>query len=254
MPRTTPAAEFGLDDVRRARLSRARRSSSKPTSERQLGADAAVSVRPERSRCSICRARRRTRRRAAHPFGTDDRGRDVLVRLAYGFNISMTFAHARDCSSATRLGIAVGAALGYFGGKLDILGQRGIEIWSSLPFLYTIIIISSIVVPVYLPGRNAAAAAVVLAARRHPRGVRLDGHHLLRPRRVLSREGQGLRRRRHRHGRVRRRHHVQAHPAERADAGRLLRAVHHRRATSARSSRSTSSASACRRRRRAGAS
>ena len=44
--------------------------------------------------------------------------------------------------------------LGYFGGKLDILGQRGIEIWSSLPFLYTIIIISSVVVPVYLPGRN----------------------------------------------------------------------------------------------------
>ena len=46
-----------------------------------------------------------------------------------------------------------GAVLGYFGGKLDILGQRLIEIWSSLPFLYTIIIISSIVVPVYVPGR-----------------------------------------------------------------------------------------------------
>ena len=44
--------------------------------------------------------------------------------------------------------------LGYFGGKLDILGQRLIEIWSSLPFLYTIIIVSSIVVPIYIPGRN----------------------------------------------------------------------------------------------------
>ena len=51
------------------------------------------------------------------------------------------------------LGVTVGALLGYFGGKLDILGQRLIEIWSSLPFLYTIIIISSIVVPQYLPER-----------------------------------------------------------------------------------------------------
>ena len=90
---------------------------------------------------------------AAHPFGTDDRGRDVLVRLAYGFNVSMTFA-ILVMVFGYAAGIAVGAALGYFGGKLDILGQRGIEIWSSLPFLYTIIIISSVVVPVYLPGRN----------------------------------------------------------------------------------------------------
>ena len=51
------------------------------------------------------------------------------------------------------IGIAVGARSGYFGGKLDILGQRVIEIWSSLPFLYTIIIISSIIVPVYMPGQ-----------------------------------------------------------------------------------------------------
>ncbi len=88
---------------------------------------------------------------AAHIFGTDDRGRDVLVRLAYGFNISMTFALLVMVVGYVT-GIAVGAALGYFGGTLDILGQRGIEIWSSLPFLYTIIIISSIVVPVYVPG------------------------------------------------------------------------------------------------------
>jgi microcin C transport system permease protein len=88
-----------------------------------------------------------------HPFGTDDRGRDVLVRLAYGFNVSMTFA-ILVMIAGYAAGISVGAALGYFGGKLDILGQRGIEIWSSLPFLYTIIIISSVIVPVYLPGRN----------------------------------------------------------------------------------------------------
>ena len=91
---------------------------------------------------------------AAHPLGTDDRGRDVLVRLAYGFNISMTFA-LLVLVLGEGLGIAIGALLGYFGGKLDILGQRGIEIWSSLPFLYTIIIISSVIVPVYLPGQYA---------------------------------------------------------------------------------------------------
>jgi microcin C transport system permease protein len=87
-----------------------------------------------------------------HPFGTDDRGRDVLVRLAYGFNISMTFA-LLVMLIGDGFGIAVGAALGYISGKLDLFGQRFIEIWSSLPFLYTIIIVSSVVVPVYVPGR-----------------------------------------------------------------------------------------------------
>ena len=88
-----------------------------------------------------------------HIFGTDDRGRDIFARLAYGFNVSLTFALFVLVISYA-VGIAVGALLGYFGGKLDILGQRVIEIWSSLPFLYTIIIISSIVVPIYIPGRN----------------------------------------------------------------------------------------------------
>src|SRR5262249_6554943 len=88
-----------------------------------------------------------------HPFGTDDRGRDVLVRLAYGFNISMTFS-VLVTATGLLAGVVVGALLGYFGGRVDILGQRAIEIWSSLPFLYTIIIVSSIVVPVYLPGRG----------------------------------------------------------------------------------------------------
>ncbi|HUR32149.1 MAG TPA: ABC transporter permease subunit [Vicinamibacterales bacterium] len=105
----------------------------------------------------------------SHLMGTDDRGRDVLVRLAYGFNISMTFAIVVTIFGEG-VGIAIGAMLGYFGGKLDILGQRGIEIWSSLPFLYTIIIISSVVVPVYLPGHNQLAQpsfwllVVILAA------------------------------------------------------------------------------------------
>jgi microcin C transport system permease protein len=89
-----------------------------------------------------------------HLFGTDDRGRDVLVRLAYGFNVSLTFAIVVMLIGES-IGVAVGAMLGYFGGKLDILGQRLIEIWSSLPFLYTIIIISSIIVPTYAAGRTA---------------------------------------------------------------------------------------------------
>ena len=88
-----------------------------------------------------------------HLFGTDDRGRDVFVRLAYGFHISVTFAILVTLVSYA-LGIVVGATLGYLGGKVDLLGQRTIEIWSSLPFLYTVIIVSSIIVPVYLPGRN----------------------------------------------------------------------------------------------------
>ena len=87
-----------------------------------------------------------------HPLGTDDRGRDVLVRLAYGFNISLTFA-LLVMLIADSIGVVVGGLLGYVSGKLDLLGQRVIEIWSSLPFLYTIIIVSSIVVPVYVPDR-----------------------------------------------------------------------------------------------------
>jgi microcin C transport system permease protein len=88
-----------------------------------------------------------------HIFGTDDRGRDIFARLAYGFNVSLSFALLVLVVSLA-IGVSAGALCGYFGGKLDILGQRLIEIWSSLPFLYTIIIVSSIVVPIYLPGRN----------------------------------------------------------------------------------------------------
>jgi microcin C transport system permease protein len=91
-----------------------------------------------------------------HIFGTDDRARDVFARLAYGFNVSLTFA-LFVLSISYVIGVTLGAMLGYFGGKLDILGVRAIEIWSSLPFLYTIIIVSSIIVPIYIPGRNLVA-------------------------------------------------------------------------------------------------
>lgn len=88
-----------------------------------------------------------------HIFGTDDRGRDIFARLAYGFNVSLSFA-LLVLGISLGIGVSVGASLGYFAGKVDLAGQRLIEIWSSLPFLYTIIIVSSIVVPIYLPGRN----------------------------------------------------------------------------------------------------
>jgi microcin C transport system permease protein len=88
-----------------------------------------------------------------HIFGTDTTGRDVFARLAYGFNVSLSFA-VLVIAIAYTFGIIVGAMLGFFGSVVDITGQRLIEIWSALPFLYTIIIISSIIVPNYTPGRN----------------------------------------------------------------------------------------------------
>lgn len=81
-----------------------------------------------------------------HWLGTDDRARDVFARLVHGFRISITFA-VSVVLCAYLVGIAVGATLGFFGGRVDIYGQRLVEIWSGLPFLYTIIIISSLVKP-----------------------------------------------------------------------------------------------------------
>ncbi|MDF1797937.1 MAG: ABC transporter permease subunit [Planctomycetota bacterium] len=79
-------------------------------------------------------------------LGTDDRGRDVLARLAYGFRISITFALLVVAISYL-IGMSIGATLGFFGGRVDIFGQRLVEIWAAMPFLYTVIIISSIVQP-----------------------------------------------------------------------------------------------------------
>jgi microcin C transport system permease protein len=81
-----------------------------------------------------------------HPLGTDDRGRDVLARLAYGFRISMTFALLLALVSVV-VGIAVGAVQGYFGGWIDLFCQRAIEIWTALPLLYVVLMVSSIVTP-----------------------------------------------------------------------------------------------------------
>jgi microcin C transport system permease protein len=83
---------------------------------------------------------------ASHWCGTDNRGRDVFARLVYGFRISISFALVTTFFAYT-VGITIGAMLGYFGGRFDIIMQRFIEIWSSMPFLYTVIIVSSILQP-----------------------------------------------------------------------------------------------------------
>jgi microcin C transport system permease protein len=81
-----------------------------------------------------------------HVMGTDTVGRDVLARLVYGFRIAILFSLGLLAVNYAA-GISIGCAMGYFGGKFDLFFQRIIEIWSNVPFLYVIIIISSIVVP-----------------------------------------------------------------------------------------------------------
>ena len=79
----------------------------------------------------------------AHLLGTDANGRDVLSRLIHGFRICMGFSLLLTVLG-TFLGIVIGGIQGYLGGKWDILMQRGIEIWASLPFLYVVILVGSI--------------------------------------------------------------------------------------------------------------
>ena len=82
----------------------------------------------------------------ANWLGTDDQGRDVLARAIYGFRISVLFGLALTLAS-TVIGVLAGAVQGYFGGWVDLLSQRFIEIWSSLPELYLLMIVASVVEP-----------------------------------------------------------------------------------------------------------
>lgn len=79
-------------------------------------------------------------------FGTDDQGRDVAARLIYGFRLSVLFGFCLTLVSSV-IGIIAGAVQGYFGGKIDLFFQRFLEIWGSLPQLFILIIISSIIAP-----------------------------------------------------------------------------------------------------------
>jgi microcin C transport system permease protein len=79
-------------------------------------------------------------------LGTDDQGRDVVARLIYGFRISVLFGLILTIISSI-IGVTAGAVQGYFGGWTDLLFQRVIEIWTSVPSLYLLLIISSVLVP-----------------------------------------------------------------------------------------------------------
>jgi microcin C transport system permease protein len=79
-------------------------------------------------------------------LGTDDQGRDVLARLIYGFRISVLFGLTLTIISSV-IGVAAGAVQGFFGGWTDLLFQRFIEIWTSVPELYLLLIISSVLAP-----------------------------------------------------------------------------------------------------------
>ncbi|OZS43548.1 ABC transporter permease [Photobacterium sanguinicancri] len=83
---------------------------------------------------------------AVNWLGTDDKGRDVLARIIYGFRISVLFGFALTVIS-TIVGVVVGACQGYYGGWLDLMGQRFIEVWSGMPTLFLLIILSSFVEP-----------------------------------------------------------------------------------------------------------
>ncbi|MFP5429768.1 MAG: ABC transporter permease [Gammaproteobacteria bacterium] len=79
-------------------------------------------------------------------LGTDDQGRDVVARVIYGFRVSVLFALVLTLTSSI-IGIIAGALQGYYGGWVDMAGQRFIEVWSGLPVLFMLIILSSVVEP-----------------------------------------------------------------------------------------------------------
>lgn len=79
-------------------------------------------------------------------LGTDDQGRDVLARLLYGFRISVVFGLVLTVLTSL-VGIAAGAVQGFYGGKIDLFGQRLLEVWSSVPTLFVLIIIASFIPP-----------------------------------------------------------------------------------------------------------
>ncbi|WP_445679554.1 ABC transporter permease [Radicibacter daui] len=86
---------------------------------------------------------------AVNWLGTDDQGRDVVARLLYGFRISVLFGLVLTAASSV-IGVLAGAVQGFFGGWVDLAFQRFIEIWSGMPTLYLIIIMSSFIQPNFL--------------------------------------------------------------------------------------------------------
>ncbi len=79
-------------------------------------------------------------------LGTDDQARDVLARAIYGFRISVLFGLILTIAS-TVIGVLAGAVQGFYGGWVDLSFQRFLEIWGGLPFLYVLLILSSVIIP-----------------------------------------------------------------------------------------------------------
>ena len=81
-----------------------------------------------------------------NPLGTDDQARDVLARVIYGVRLSVLFGFTLTAITSV-IGVAAGAIQGYYGGAIDLLGQRFIEIWSGMPEIFLLIILASIITP-----------------------------------------------------------------------------------------------------------
>ncbi|PWQ99563.1 ABC transporter permease [Leucothrix arctica] len=79
-------------------------------------------------------------------LGTDEHGRDLFARILYGFRLSVLFGFILTIASAV-IGVSAGAVQGYYGGWLDLLAQRFMEVWGSMPMLYIVIILASVVQP-----------------------------------------------------------------------------------------------------------
>ena len=106
-----------------------------------------------------------------HLFGLDDSGRDVLARIFYGLRTSLNFGLLLVITSMV-IGTMIGAIQGYYGGKIDLTGQRLTEIWEALPFLYVLILLGSVY----------GSSFILVAHRLRP--VQLDRHLLLHARRI----------------------------------------------------------------------